>query len=92
MTTYDYFSIKKAESFASCSAFFDEQTGQKSILFRDEKNINLKAPVLMIELNDDELLQSKIDPSVIEYDEEDTPLAISQNCHDLSVSFKGTVK
>ena len=45
----------------------------------------------MIKLNDDDLLQSKIDPSVIEYDEEKT-LAISQNCHDLSVSLEGTVK
>ena len=36
----------------------------------------------MIFINDS-LLQSKIDPSVIEYDEERT-LAISQNCHDLS--------
>ena len=56
-------------------------------------NINLKAPVLMIKLNDDDLLQSKIDPSVIEYDDDDEEtLAISQNCHDLSVSLEGTVK
>ena len=45
----------------------------------------------MIKLNDDDMLQSKIDPSVIEYDEEKT-LAISQNCHDLSVSIYGKVK
>ena len=87
MTTYDYFQTQKAQSLADCSAFFDEQTGKKYILFKDLKNTNLKAPVLMI---NDDLLQSKIDPSVIEYYEDD--LAISQNCHDLSVSRKGTVK
>jgi len=52
----------------------------------------------MIKLNDDDLLQSKIDPSVIKYydkKEYGNPvphLAISQNCHDLSVSLEGTVK
>ena len=91
MTTYDYFQTQKAQSLADCSAFFDEQTGKKSILFKDLKNINLKAPVLMIKLNDDDMLQSKLNISVIEYDEEDT-LAISQNCHDLSISLEGTVK
>ena len=92
MSTYDYFQTQKAQSLASCSAFFDEETGQKSILFKFLWNINLKARVLMIKLNDgDDMLQSKIDPSVIKYDEENT-LAISQNCHDLSVSLEGTVE
>ena len=45
----------------------------------------------MIKLNDDELLQSKIDFPVIEYDIENT-FAISKNCHDFSVSLKGKVK
>jgi hypothetical protein len=45
----------------------------------------------MIKLNDDDMLQSRIDPSVIEYDVKKT-LAISQNIHDLLVDHKGTVK
>ena len=38
----------------------------------------------------DELLQSKVIPSVIKYDKD--TLAISQNYHDLSVNREGKVK
>ena len=40
----------------------------------------------------DELLQSKVTPSVIKYKLSKLPLAISQNCHDLLVNYEGKVK